>query len=113
MPVRCSRPLRPGDRIAVTAPSSGVADPTRRLHGMRKAGWSDHATAVLVGRTHAPASAGWTHDDAVRDALGGLGVPVVLDVGCGHVAPSLTLVNGARATVDRTDGRWTLTQELG
>ena len=63
---------------------------------MRYAGWFDHASAVLVGRTLAPDSDGMTQHDAVRDALGDLDVPVVLDVECGHVAPFLPLVNGAR-----------------
>ena len=85
----------------------------RMLHAMRYAGWFDHATAVLVGRTLAPDSDGMTQHDAVRDALGDLDVPVVLDVECGHVAPFLPLVNGARARVVMDDERREITQELG
>jgi muramoyltetrapeptide carboxypeptidase len=85
----------------------------RMLHAMRYAGWFDHATAVLVGRTLAPGSDGMTQHDAVRDALGDLDVPVVLDVECGHVAPFLPLVNGARARVVMDDERREITQELG
>jgi len=33
--------------------------------------------------------------DTVLDALGRLGVPVIADVGCGHVPPYLPIVNGA------------------
>jgi len=76
----------------------------RMLHATRYAGWFDHARAVLIGRTHAPASDTMTQHEAVRDALGDLDVPVVLDVECGHVAPYLPLVNGApaRLVVDGT-----------
>lgn len=103
-----------GDGLVVYLETAEVpaADATRRLHALRMAGWFDHATAVLIGRTVSPSSGGWTHDDGVRDALGGLDVPVVLDVDCGHVPPGLALVNGALATIDRTDGTWTLRQEM-
>ena len=85
----------------------------RMLHAMRYAGWFDHANAVLVGRTLAPDADGMTQHDAVRDALGALDVPVVLDVECGHVAPFLPLVNGALARVVMDDERREVTQDLG
>ncbi|WP_311836280.1 hypothetical protein [Cellulomonas fimi] len=56
-------------------------------------------TAVLIGRTSAPGNPTLTQHDAVLDALGGLGIPVVADVDFGHVPPQLSLVNGAQATV--------------
>jgi len=84
----------------------------RRLHGMRLAGWFDAATAVLVGRTHAPDSPGFTQYDAALDALGGLGVPILADVECGHVPPHLPLVNGGQATVRYADGTGRVTQTL-
>ena len=70
----------------------------RCLHHLRYAGWFDHAVAVLVGRTDAPAGTedgGLTQEEAVLDALGGLGVPLVLDMEIGHVPPHLPLLNGA------------------
>jgi len=79
---------------------------------MRYAGWFDHARAVLIGRTHAPGSETMTQHEAVRDALGGLDVPVVLDVECGHVAPFLPLVNGASGRVMMDDERHEITQDL-
>lgn len=71
----------------------------RALHGLRHAGWFEHANAVLIGRTGAPDSSGLTQHEAVRDALGMLDIPVILDVECGHVPPYLPLVNGAQARV--------------
>ena len=50
-----------------------------------------------MGRTAAPGHEDLSQHGAVLDALGGLGVPLVADVECGHVAPHLPLVNGALA----------------
>ncbi len=89
-------------------------DICRALHAMRLRGFFDAATGVLVSRTHAPEPNGFTQHDAVRDALGMLGVPVVGDVECGHVQPMLALVQGAATTVehDPATATHTVTQRL-
>ncbi len=76
----------------------------RNLHGMRLAGVFDNADAVLIGRTYAPDSPGFTQHDAVRDALGDLDIPILADVECGHWAPYMPLVNGALARVQHVLG---------
>lgn len=85
--------------VYVEACEDGAVDICRYLHGMRLAGWFDRAAAVLVGSTRAPAHPDLTQRDAVRDALGRLGLPIVWDLEIGHVPPHLPLVNGARAHV--------------
>lgn len=75
----------------------------RSLHGMRLGGFFDGAAAVLVGRATVPDSPTLTQDEAVLDALGGLGVPIIADVDCGHVPPHMILVNGALARVVHDD----------
>ena len=87
-------------------------DICRALHGMRLSGWFDQANGILVSRTHAPGRPGFTQHDAVRDALGMLGVPIIADVECGHVAPHLALVNGALSTVVHDDDTHTVAQRL-
>jgi len=84
----------------------------RRLHGMRLAGYFDGAAAVLVGRTSAPDSPTMTQDEAVLDALGSLGVPIVADVECGHVPPYLLMVNGAWGRLVWTEDEQYLEQSL-
>ncbi|MEU1704241.1 S66 peptidase family protein [Streptomyces sp. NPDC005706] len=84
----------------------------RNLHGMRLAGFFDRAAAVLVGRTKAPDGRTLTQHEAVLDALGPLGVPIVADVECGHVPPYLALVNGARGRVVHTAARSEIVQTL-
>ena len=90
----------------------GSYDICRALHAMRLHGWFDAANGILVSRTHAPQRQGFTQHDAVRDALGMLGVPVVADVECGHVAPFLALVQGAPTTVVHDDSIHSVTQRL-
>ncbi|MCU1693380.1 MAG: mccF [Frankiales bacterium] len=92
---------------------SAALDVCRMLHGLRLAGWFDAATCVLLGRTSAPASGGFTQLDAVRSALGTLPVPVLLDVDLGHVPPQLSLVDGALATVAWQPGGGSVVQTLG
>lgn len=98
--------------VYVEAAADDAAAVCRALHGMRLAGWFDHANAVLVGRTRAPDHPRLTQREAVLDALGRLDVPIVLDVEIGHVPPHLPLVNGALATVVVDGDRREIVQHL-
>jgi muramoyltetrapeptide carboxypeptidase len=90
----------------------GATDVGRALWAMRHAGWFDAANAVLFSRTQAPSVGGFTQHDAVLDALGDLGIPLLADVECGHVPPYLALVNGALARVQHGPGESVITQRL-
>ncbi len=85
----------------------------RSVHGMRLAGMFAEARAVLVGSTLAPDSRTLTQKEAVLDALGHLDVPIIADVGCGHVPPYLPMVNGALGRLRFGNGCASLTQSLG
>ncbi len=85
--------------VYLEAAGDDAATICRHLHGLRLAGWFDDARAVLIGRTRAPDHPKLTQRDAVLDALGRLGIPLVFDLEIGHVPPHLPLVNGALATV--------------
>jgi len=84
----------------------------RALHAFRHAGWFEHAAGILIGRTGAPGRPELTQREAVHDALGSLGLPIVLDVECGHVQPFLPLVLGATARVVVDVERREITQAL-
>jgi muramoyltetrapeptide carboxypeptidase LdcA involved in peptidoglycan recycling len=88
-------------------------DVARMLHGLRLAGWFEHANGVVIGRTAAPDSEKMTQHEAVADALGMLDVPLVLDADVGHTQPFLPLVNGASARVTVTGGVGVVTQRIG
>nr|WP_246355393.1 hypothetical protein [Nocardioides ungokensis] len=77
------------------------------------AGWFEHANAILVGRTPAPSLDDFSQHDAVVDALGMLGIPIVLDLEVGHTQPFLPLVNGALGRVVVDGERREVTQTLG
>ena len=98
--------------VYVEVAEDDAATICRNLHGLRLAGWFDHAVAILVGRTSAPDHPQLTQEQAVIDALGRLGLPIVLDVEIGHVPPHLPLVNGALATVTVDGDRREVVQEL-
>jgi len=98
--------------VYLEACEDGAYSIARILHSLRLGGWFEHANAVLIGRTSAPDAPELTQTGAVVDALGGLGIPVVLDVECGHVAPYLPLVNGALARVVVDGERREITQTL-
>lgn len=78
---------------------------------LRPAGF-DAAVAMLVGRTAGPDDERFSQRDVGRSALGDLGLPVVLDVDCGHLPPHLALVNGALAQVVVDGEQQTVTQTL-
>lgn len=106
-----------GDPLIVYVEAAGddAATICRNLHGMRLNGFFDHAEAILVGRSYAPDLATLTQSEAVLDALEDLDVPIIAGVECGHWAPYLPLVNGARARVEHQvqPGRSSITQRLG
>jgi muramoyltetrapeptide carboxypeptidase len=85
--------------VYLEAAGDEAATICRNVHGLRLAGWFDHARAVLVGRTNAPDNPKLTQREAVLDALGPLDLPVIFGLEIGHVPPHLPLVNGALATV--------------
>lgn len=98
--------------VYLEASEDEAATICRNLHGLRLAGWFDHASAVLIGRTNAGDNPKMTQEEAVLDALGRLDVPIVFDVEIGHVPPHLPLVNGAMANVIVDADTHQTTQEL-
>ena len=98
--------------VYLEAGEDGAAAICRNLHGLRLAGWFDNARAVMVARTNAPNHAQLTQREAVLDALGRLGVPIVFDMEIGHVPPHLPLVNGALATLTVDENARQLSQQL-
>jgi muramoyltetrapeptide carboxypeptidase len=98
--------------VYVEAAEDDAATICRNLHGMLLNGFFTAANAVLVGRTRAPGIASLSQHEAVLDALGSLGVPIIADVECGHVPPYLPLVNGAHGRVVLTSDHTEIIQTL-
>ena len=99
--------------VYLEASEAPALDVCRALHGLRLAGWFEHANAILIGRTDAPASGDFTQREAVLDALEDLDIPIVFDLEIGHVPPQMSLVNGALTQLTVTDTERTIVQALG
>ncbi|TCI60607.1 MULTISPECIES: S66 peptidase family protein [unclassified Exiguobacterium] len=83
----------------------------RTLLQMKWAGWFDHTTGILFGRSDAqPPVQGYTAEDVYAELQELLNVPIIYDIDCGHVPPQLTLINGAHASIQVEDGKGTLIQ---
>ena len=98
--------------VYVEAAEASSYDIGRRLHGMKFAGWFNNANAILVGRTGARGHTDLSQHEAVLDALGDLGIPIIADVECGHVPPYLSIVNGASGSLIWSAQSMSLTQTM-
>ena len=105
-------PRARGHRRALDISEWGSYDICRALHAHAARGWFDPSTGILVSRTMRPSRTASPQHDAVRDALGMLGVPILADVECGHVQPFLALVQGATTSVVHDGDRHEVTQRL-
>ena len=73
----------------------------RAVWQMKHAGWFSHVKAFLIGRpaVYGQELMGLDQYHAVWDLLKDYGVPVIMDVDIGHLAPMMPLVCGSYATV--------------
>ncbi len=101
-----------GTIVYLEVAESNAVSALRMLTALRLAGWFDDANGLLIGRTEGAAVPRLDQDEAVRRALGDLGIPVVLDFDTGHQPPQLPLVNGALADVVLDGPVGSITQRL-
>ncbi|MGG7307345.1 S66 family peptidase [Curtobacterium sp. AB451] len=101
-----------GTIVYLEVAESNAVSALRMLTALRLAGWFDDANGLLIGRTEGAAVPRLDQDEAVRRALGDLGIPVVLDFDTGHQPPQLPLVNGALADVLLDGSVGSITQRL-
>ncbi|WLR42236.1 LD-carboxypeptidase [Bacillus carboniphilus] len=88
-----------------------TTDLRRSLVQMKLAGWFDHCSGVLFGRSEANHSVGdYTVEDVYWDLSEELNVPIIYDIDCGHKPPQVTLINGAFAEVTVENGKGKVTQ---
>ncbi|PKR76849.1 LD-carboxypeptidase [Halalkalibacillus sediminis] len=86
-------------------------DLRRSLVQMKLAGWFDHCSGIMFGRSAANTPVdGYTAEDIYEELAEELQIPIIYDIDCGHVPPQVTLVNGAFAEVEVNDGKGVVTQ---
>ncbi|WP_214851442.1 S66 peptidase family protein [Exiguobacterium sp. s193] len=79
---------------------ASATDLHRTLMQMYLAGWFNHASGILFGRTGAGKTVeDYTLLDVYTTIMKETGLPIFYDLDIGHQPPQMTLVNGATATV--------------
>ncbi|PFA67046.1 LD-carboxypeptidase [Bacillus sp. AFS015802] len=83
-----------------------TADLRRTLVQMKLAGWLDHSSGLLFGRSavNTPVDDYWA-EDVYHELEEELQIPVVYDVDCGHQPPQITFINGAYGEVEVQNGK--------
>ncbi|MFC5288406.1 LD-carboxypeptidase [Actinokineospora guangxiensis] len=81
----------------------------RMLTQLLRAGWFTGVAGIALGSWSGCGTPEQIYD-VVADLLGGLGVPMVWELGFGHCPDQLTVPLGAHARLDADDGVLTLTE---
>ena len=91
----------------------GPMDMRRTLFSLREAGWFEKAKGFLIGRPlhFGEEMLGVDQYNAVTDILGGLGVPIIMDLDIGHLPPMMPIVSGSMGNVTVKDGSLKLEME--
>lgn len=90
-----------------------TTDLRRSLVQMKLAGWFDHCSGLLFGRSDANQPIdNYTAEDVYRELYEELQIPIIYDIDCGHVPPQITFINGAYAEVIVRDGKGEIKQSF-
>ncbi|GHH99735.1 S66 family peptidase [Neobacillus kokaensis] len=88
-----------------------TTDLRRSLVQMKLAGWFEHCSGLLFGRSPANTPVdNYTVEDVYHTLSDELGIPIIYDIDCGHVPPQITFINGAYAEVEAVEGKGTVLQ---
>ncbi len=83
------------------------------LWHLRQAGWFEGASGFVFGRPCFYKSfSGITYEEAVRNALGDMNVPIITGADVGHKKPSITIINGAVGEITLKDGKARISMKL-
>lgn len=85
----------------------------RAMWQLKEAGWFDGTKGILFGRSMTNSSYyGISFEDAIQRQLEDLNIEVLWDLDIGHVKPSVTLINGALATIQYEEGKGSIQLNL-
>lgn len=77
-----------------------TTDLRRSLVQMKLAGWFDHCSGILFGRSAANTPVdNYEIEDVYHELAEELKLPIVYNIDCGHIPPQITFVNGAMGEV--------------
>ena len=76
------------------------------LWKMKNAGYFEHCRGIIFGRPlMIREDFEISYKDAIKDAIGNLNIPIILDSDIGHVAPQIPIVNGSIIEVKSSFGK--------
>ena len=82
---------------------------TRILWQMKHAGYFKHVTGIIFGRPYIfREDYDITFQEAVKEKLSDLNIPIICDADIGHVAPQMAIVNGAITKITSENGSGTI-----
>lgn len=86
---------------------------TLALWQLRNAGWFENAKGFIFGRPCFYQSfSEITFEEAVQNAIGDMGLPIITGADIGHKKPSITIVNGAIGEFSLKNGKAELRMEF-
>lgn len=78
----------------------------RGLWQLKEAGWFSNTSGFIFGRTMTRSSCyGISFEEAVKEVLQELNVPIILEADIGHLPPQFTIINGAIVHIVSKDGK--------
>ena len=78
----------------------------RGLWQLKEAGWFSNISGFIFGRTMTRSSCyGISFEEAVKEVLQELNVPIILEADIGHLPPQFTIINGAIVHIVSKDGK--------
>lgn len=78
----------------------------RGLWQLKEAGWFKYAKGFIFGRPIMRVSSyNISYEDSVKEVLGELNIPIVVDADFGHTAPRMTLINGSYVEINSCWGK--------
>lgn len=81
-------------------------DVFRHLWQMRSAGYFENCKGIIFGRPiYLREEYEMNLEDAIKDAIGDLNLPIILDADTGHIPPQMPIVNGAIIEVKYENGK--------
>ena len=92
---------------------SSTPELVRTLWQMKNAGFLNHCNGILVGRAlFLREDYDINLEEALKQGLKGLNIPVIFDMDIGHVSPQMPIINGGRIEVMSSNGKGTLKSYL-
>ena len=79
---------------------------TRILWQMKNAGYFEHVNGIIFGRPlFFREDYETSFNEAVKEVIGDLGIPIICDADIGHVAPQMAIVNGVIMKIVSENGK--------